>query len=140
VRGHDRALADIVDLPGINGVSARTLDERVTRDVLEGRVEGLRKPDALVLVVDSTRLEQQLMLLEPVLRLGLPTLLVLNMADELESGGGSVDVDVLAVGLGVRAIRANARLGEGLDEVRSFLESVPSEVGDDPSRSGAGLS
>jgi len=87
---------DIVDLPGVNGFSARTLDEKVTRDVLEGRVGGLRPPDALVLIVDSTRLDQQLMLIEPVLRLELPTLLVLNMADELESRGGSVDGEALA--------------------------------------------
>ena len=68
---------DLVDLPGVHGFSARTLDERVTRDVLEGRVEGIRAPDALVLIVDSTRLESQLMLVEPVLELDLPTLLVL---------------------------------------------------------------
>ncbi|HSG48378.1 MAG TPA: FeoB small GTPase domain-containing protein, partial [Longimicrobiales bacterium] len=48
---------EIVDLPGVNGFSARTLDEQVTRDVLEGRAEGLRAPDALILIVDSTRLE-----------------------------------------------------------------------------------
>ena len=82
------AEVDLVDLPGVHGFSARTLDERITRDVLEGRVEGIRAPDALVLIVDSTRLEAQLMLVEPVLDLELPTLLVLNMCDELEARGG----------------------------------------------------
>lgn len=120
----DGSTVDIVDLPGVNGFSARTLDEKVTRDVLEGRVEGLRAPDALVLIVDSTRLEQQLMLIEPVLRLELPTLLVLNMADELESRGGSVDAEALARELGVETTRANARAGQGLEEVRRFLASV----------------
>ncbi|MGH7483831.1 MAG: FeoB small GTPase domain-containing protein, partial [Longimicrobiales bacterium] len=86
----DERVVDVVDLPGVNGFSARTLDERVTRDVLAGRVAGVAAPDAVVLVVDSTRLETQLMLVEPVLELGLPTLLVLNMADELEARGGRV--------------------------------------------------
>ncbi len=124
---------DIVDLPGVNGFSARTLDERVTRDVLEGRVEGLKLPDALVLVVDSTRLEQQLMLVEPVLRLELPTLLVLNMSDELDDRGGSVDADALGRALGVEVIRANARQGIGVPEVQRFLERA-AETGSDPNR------
>ena len=57
VRVSDGREVDLVDLPGVHGFSARTLDEKVTRDVLEGRVEGIRPPDALVLIVDSTRLE-----------------------------------------------------------------------------------
>ena len=52
-----RDTVEIVDLPGVNGFSARTLDEKVTREVLEGRADGIRAPDALILVVDSTRLE-----------------------------------------------------------------------------------
>ena len=53
----DGRQASLVDLPGVHGFSARTLDERVTRDVLEGKVEGMRSPDALILIVDVTRLE-----------------------------------------------------------------------------------
>ncbi len=115
---------DLVDLPGVHGFSARTLDERVTRDVLEGRVEGFRAPDALVLIVDSTRLENQLMLVEPVLELGLPTLLVLNMSDELEERGGRVDDAALAERLGVEVARTSARSGAGVESVRDYLETV----------------
>src|SRR6056297_776176 len=108
---------EIVDLPGVNGFSSRTLDEQVTRDVLEGRVEGLRPPDALVLTVDCTRLEPQLMLVEPVLELGIPTLLVLTMADELDAREGELDDARLAERLGVQVTRVNARSGMGLDAV-----------------------
>jgi ferrous iron transport protein B len=118
---------DLVDLPGVNGFSARTLDERVTRDALEGRAPGLKAPDALVLIVDSTRLESQLMLVEPVLDLELPTLLVLNMSDELERRGGAVRDRVLADQLGVEVVRANARAGEGVDQVRAFLARVAAD-------------
>ncbi|HUF49284.1 MAG TPA: ferrous iron transport protein B [Longimicrobiales bacterium] len=120
----DQREITIVDLPGVNGFSARTQDERVTRDVLEGRVAGVPAPDALVLVVDSTRLESQLMLVEPVLSLKLPTLLVLNMSDELAQRGGSVDDASLAAQLGVEVVRANARAGVGVDQVRQFLARV----------------
>lgn len=127
---HDRSV-DIVDLPGVNGFSARSADERVTRDVLEGRIEGLRTPDAVVLVVDATRLESQLMLVEPVLELSIPTLLLLNMADELESRAGGLDDEVLADRLGVEIARTDARTGRGLEAVGSFLDRVLAGVGDD---------
>jgi len=115
---------DLVDLPGVHGFSARTLDEQVTRDVLEGKIEGTRRHDALILIVDSTRLENQLMLVEPVLELELPTLLVLNMSDELDERGGKIDDAALAERLNVDIVRTSARTGEGVDEVRDYLAAV----------------
>ena len=85
----DGRTAELVDLPGVRGLSPRSLDERVTLDVLRGRMKGMRAPDALVVIVDSTRAETDLMLLEPLLEFGLPTIVVLNMADELKARGGS---------------------------------------------------
>lgn len=120
----DGRTIDLVDLPGVHGFSARTLDERVTRDVLEGRVEGIRAPDALVLIVDSTRLESQLMLVEPVLEMNLRTLLVLNMSDELTERGGDVDDSELAERLGVQVVRTSARRGKGVEAVRDFIAGV----------------
>ncbi len=115
---------NVVDLPGVNGFSARTLDEKVTRDVLEGRADGLGSPDAIILIADVTRFEQQLMLCEPVLDVGVPTLLVLNMSDELESRGGDIHEDVLAEELGVDVVRAAVRSGRGMEVVHRFLEGV----------------
>lgn len=119
--GHDLQL---VDLPGVTGLGGRTLDQRVTLEVLQGRMAGMSAPDAVILVVDSTRLATHLMLFEPVMELGYPTLLVLNMADELEARGGKIDDDVLAEELGVQVVRTNARTGEGVDRVRSFLAAA----------------
>lgn len=115
---------DIVDLPGVSGFSARSPDERVTRDVLEGRIEGLRAPEAIVLIVDAVRLETQLMLVGPVLERERPTLLVLNMADELEAGGGELDDDALAETFGVEVVRTDARAGRGVEAVADFLDRV----------------
>ena len=120
----DGRQVSLVDLPGIHGFSARTLDERVTRDVLEGKIEGMRSPDALILIVDVTRLEAQLMLVEPVLDMDLPTLLVLNMVDELEARGGSIDQEALAERLGVDVVRTSARTGRGVEEVLAYLRDL----------------
>ena len=124
VRLGEREHVDLVDLPGVHGFSARTLDEKVTRDVLEGQIEGVRPPDALILIVDATRLEGQLMLVEPVLEMELETLLVLNMSDELAERGGRVEDGELADRLGVEVVRTSARTGEGVDAVRDFLARV----------------
>lgn len=118
------APVELVDLPGVHGLSARTLDERVTVDVLEGRMDGMRGLDALIVIVDSTRLEPGLMLLEPLMEFGLPIQLVLNMSDELEGRGGSLDVEALSERLGVPVCATNARTGIGVDAVRTFLERV----------------
>lgn len=120
----DGRQVSLMDLPGVHGFSARTLDERVTRDVLEGKIEGMRSPDALILIVDVTRLEAQLMLVEPVLKMGLPTLLVLNMADELKARGGAVNEEALAERLGVDVVRTSARTGSGVGEIQTYLRGV----------------
>ena len=120
---------DVLDLPGVNGFSARTLDEQVTRNALEGRIPGLKAPDAVMLIVDATRLEAQLMLVEPILSRGLPTLLVLNMADELDARGGAVRDEVLAEELGVTVVRTDARAGVGIERVQAFLAAQAKAAG-----------
>jgi len=124
VRSGGQVLADLVDLPGIHGFSARTLDEKITKEVLEGQVDGVKKPDAVIMVTDSTRLENQLMLVEQVLELNLPTLLVLNMSDELKDRGGSVNATALAKRLGVQVVRTNGRTGEGTEEITEYISQL----------------
>lgn len=125
----DGRTIDLLDLPGVNGFSGRSLDERVTMDALAGRIEGMRRPDAVILVVDATRLETQLMLAEPVLEMGLPTLLVLNVIDEFDAQQGAVHDDVLAEELGVEVARTDARGGHGMEAVRSFIAKTTRQQG-----------
>ena len=86
----------LIDLPGIYSLDPRSEDEEVTRDVLTGAKDGLGRPDAVILILDATNLHRHLLLAAPILGLGLPTLVVLNMADDLASRGGSVDPALLA--------------------------------------------
>ena len=110
-----------VDLPGIYSLEPRTEDERVSHDVLLGKMPGLPRPDAVLLVLDSTNLGRHLMLAAPVLSLGLPTLIILNMADDLSHRGGSLDVAALSAQLGAPVVMTSAKRGEGLDKVLHFL-------------------
>ena len=118
---------EVIDLPGVHGLSPRSLDQMVTRDVLMGRLEDGSRPDAVVLVLDATRLRSHLMLADPVLGLGLPTLIVLTMADELGRRGGEVDATALAAELGVEVTLVNTRDSSTLGTVRRFLRALHTE-------------
>ncbi|MFB3917665.1 MAG: ferrous iron transporter B [Terriglobales bacterium] len=111
----------LIDLPGVYSLSPKSEDEAVTVSVLRGEMPGIEKPDAILLILDSTNLSRQLVIAAPVIALGLPTLVLLNMADSLEKNGGELDVLALARHLGTPVALVSAALGEGLDAVTSFL-------------------
>ena len=121
VRMEDGREITLVDLPGIYSLTARSEDERVARGVLLGEMPGLPSPDAVLLVVDSTNLNRNLSLAAPILALGIPTLIVLNMSDDLRSRGGLVDGERLSQQLGVPVVQASAAKGEGVEAIRAFL-------------------
>lgn len=111
----------LIDLPGIYSLEPRSEDERVARDVLTGRMPGVSGPDAVILILDSTNLGRHLGFAAPILSLGIPTLVVLNMADSLRSGGGSLDLDTVAQQIGAPVVLVSARTGEGTEAIREFL-------------------
>jgi ferrous iron transport protein B len=117
----DAAEVDIIDLPGVYSLTPRSEDEQVTLDVLLGRMPGVPKPDTILLILDVTNLGRHLVLAAPILALGLPTLIVLNMADELEKRGGEVEAEALALRLGAPVALISAASGEGYDTVLQFL-------------------
>src|SRR5271167_1660660 len=112
----------LIDLPGIYSLTPYSEDARVAVDVLRGKMPGTPKPDAVLLVLDSLHLTRQLMLAAPVLSLGLPTLVLLNMSDLMKSRGGEVDTLKLARELGVPVAKISATRGTGLDAISHFLD------------------
>ena len=111
----------LVDLPGIYSLNPYSEDARVAVDVLQGKMPGTPKPDAVLLVLDSLHLTRQLMLAAPVLAVGLPTLVLLNMSDLMEARGGHVDTLKLAKELGAPVAQISAVHGSGLEAVSLFL-------------------
>ena len=111
----------LIDLPGIYSLTPYSEDARVAVDVLRGRMPGTPKPDAVLLVLDSLHLTRQLMLAQPVLAVGLPTLVLLNMSDLMESRGGHLDVLKLARELDAPVAQISAVHSAGLDAVSLFL-------------------
>ncbi|HEX4038059.1 MAG TPA: ferrous iron transport protein B [Acidobacteriaceae bacterium] len=121
LNGIGRGDLTLIDLPGIYGLDRYSEDARVAVEVLHGNMPGTPAPDAILLVLDSLHLRRQLMLAAPVLALGLPTLVLLNMSDLMEARGGRVDTLALAQEMGVPVAKISATRGAGLDSITHFL-------------------
>ncbi|HSG64778.1 MAG TPA: FeoB small GTPase domain-containing protein, partial [Gammaproteobacteria bacterium] len=118
----DRALVDLIDLPGTYALSPGSDDERIAVDVLLGRVTGTPRPDAVLAVVDVTRLYQSLYLLEQLTELGRPLVVALTMTDAAIRRNIDVDTARLSQLLGgVRVCTIVATTGRGMSALREAL-------------------
>jgi len=113
----------LIDLPGIYSLNPKSEDERVAVDVLNGVMPGMARPDAVIVVLNSNNLHTHLVLAGRVIALGLPTLVLLNMADELYKQNGAVDVLALARELHSPVALVSAVTGQGLEAVTNFLSA-----------------
>jgi ferrous iron transport protein B len=111
----------LIDLPGIYSLQSSSEDTRVAIDVLQGNMPGMAAPDAVLLVLDAQQLNRQLMLAAPILAMGLPTLVLLNMSDLMTARGGEIDPLALARELSAPVAMISATKGSGFDAVRRFL-------------------
>ena len=102
----------VVDLPGIYSLRPYTAEEIVTRDFILNQ-----KPDGIINIVDATNLERNLYLTLQLLTLRVPTVLALNMMDELTGNGGSIDVQKMAQTLGVPVVPICAATADGVSEL-----------------------
>ena len=112
---------ELVDLPGAYSLDPSSPDERVTRDVVTGSAEYEATPDALVVVVDASNLDNHLRFTLQLLALGRPVVVALNMVDLAARDGLTLDAQALAHELGVAVIPTVAVRRRGLDELRAAL-------------------
>ena len=117
---------ELVDLPGTHGLSAHSLEEHISVDVIFGRMEGTRAPDAILAVVDSTNLYQGLYLAHQLVELELPVVVALTMSDAAREAGIEIDVDKLSEALGnVPVVEVVATTGSGVDQLRETIGRLP---------------
>ena len=114
----------ILDLPGTYSLYPRSLDERVTCDVLAGRALGEKQPDLVVCVVDATNLRRSLRLVLGVQRLSLPCVVALNMSDQARARGIHIDVAALAIALAVPVVSTVAIETRGDEALRALLDEA----------------
>ena len=102
----------VVDLPGIYSLRPYTQEEIVTRDFIINQ-----KPDGIINIVDATNIERNLYLTLQLLELCVPMVLALNMMDEVNSNGGTVNIEKMSELLGIPVVPISAAKGEGVSEL-----------------------
>lgn len=122
-----RVIAEVTDLPGTYSLHASSLDEEVVLKTLTEKANPDR-PDVIVAVVDATNLKRNLYLFTQVLDLGLPTILVLNMVDQVRRKGIEIDVEKIERAFNVPVVLINARKGVGVDVLKQQLLKLESSL------------
>ena len=114
----------ILDLPGAYSLYPRSLDERVTCNVLMGRAEGEKRPDLVLCILSAMNLRRNLRLVLAAKRLGLPCVVVLNMLDIAKRQGLEIDTAALSKELGLPVVTSIGIQTNGADEIKSFLAEL----------------
>lgn len=116
---YDGSRFKLVDLPGTYSLLSNSPDEQIARDfILFGQ------PDVTVIVVDATRLERNLNLALQVLEITSRAVICLNLVDEADRHGITVDDRQLARELGVPVVPTAAAHGRGLPELLQTIADV----------------
>src|SRR3954464_8922881 len=115
---------EMVDLPGSYSLDPVSPDEAVTRDVLLGKQKGERQPDALVIVLDASNLDNHLRFALQLIELGLPTVVALNMVALAQRDGLELDSQRLSAELGVPVIETVAVRRRGIAELQTALDDM----------------
>ena len=102
----------VVDLPGIYSLRPYTQEEIVSRNFILNN-----RPDGIINIIDATNIERNLYLTLQLLELRIPTVLAVNMMDEVRANGGTVDISGLSRELGIPVVPIVAAKGEGVSEL-----------------------
>jgi ferrous iron transport protein B len=115
---------EMTDLPGSYSLDWTSPDEEVTAKVIRGEFAGEAAPDALIVVLDASNLEQHLVFAQEILALGKPTVVALNMVDLAERDGLVLDPMALEQALGVKVVPTVAVRRRGLAELGEAIASA----------------
>lgn len=112
--------AHIIDLPGTYSLNASSIDESVVIELLLNK-KSKDFPDVAVVVTDVENLKRNLLLFTQVKDLGIPTLLVINMSDQMKRKGITIDIPLLEEKLDTKIALISTRENKGLDLLKELL-------------------
>jgi len=115
----DDNIVEFIDLPGTYSLSAYSLEEVVSRDFVLNE-----KPDVVIDILDSTNLERHLYLLLQFQELGVPIVGALNMTDEVEAKGVTIDSEQLSSILGIPFVKTIGSTGAGIERLLAVALKV----------------
>jgi len=123
----------LVDFPGAYSFYPTSKDERIIAQTFTN-LQDDNYPDGILYVADVNRLEKHLLLFTQLRDLGLPMVLVLNMADVARKSGLQLKVDQLAYHLDVPVVCVSGRTGSGMSDLRQAIDEMPAQLADHQAR------
>ena len=121
---HQQNRYHVIDLPGAYGIHPSSLDEEIVYDVLVDTANP-NHPELVVVIGDPFNLKRAVFLYQQIREMGLPAIFVVNMIDEAEQAGTSIDVARLERVLATKVVLTDARSGKGIDALKAALTATP---------------
>jgi ferrous iron transport protein B len=112
--------AHILDLPGTYSLNTTSLDESVVVELLLNKNDK-DYPDVAVVVSDVENLKRNLLLFTQIKDLGIPTILVINMADRMSRKGISLDIEAMEEKLNTKIALVSTRKGNGIERIKELI-------------------
>ena len=103
---------NIVDLPGTYSLASYSPEELYVRRYLRDET-----PDVIINVVDGSNLERNLYLTTELIDMDRSMVIALNMYDELERAGTTLDYETLGSMIGVPIVPTAAKSGKGIHQL-----------------------
>ena len=112
--------AQVVDLPGAYSMNPSSLDEDIAVKVLTDK-SNKYYPDVIIVVVDVENLKRNLLLYTQVKDLGLPTILAINMQDQMKVRGISIDIENLEKDLETKIALISSKRNKGFYKLKELI-------------------
>ena len=109
-----------IDLPGTYSINSSSIDESIVVELLLNK-NNKDYPDLALVIADVENLKRNLLLFTQVKDLGIPTILVINMADQMKRKGISLDIPILEQMLETKIALVSTRENTGLDELKKLI-------------------
>jgi len=112
--------AQVIDLPGAYSMNPSSLDEDIAVKVLTDK-SNKYYPDVVIVVVDVENLKRNLLLYTQVKDLGLPTILAINMQDQMKGRGISIDIENLEKDLKTKIALISSKKNKGFYKLKELI-------------------
>jgi len=116
----DTVTATIIDLPGTYSVNPNTIDESIVLETLINK-DNPDFPDLVIVVAEVANLKRNLFLYSQIKDLEIPTVLAINMSDQMKRKGITIDTDLLSEELKSDVVLISARKNIGIDKLKKVL-------------------
>ncbi|MEZ5001797.1 MAG: ferrous iron transport protein B [Chitinophagales bacterium] len=118
----DTQSLEIIDLPGTYSINPSSLDEQIVLKTLL-KYSTADQLDVVIVVADVMQLKRNLLLFTQIKDLGLPTILAINMTDQMPKRGVTIDIEMLKAELKTQVVLVSSKKNIGIDTLKKEIQN-----------------